>query len=766
MLLLHPEAQNTYKIIKAHKAVTEKVKSPVEMGDGGFKIKFEIEVPLPSKARANGVSKTGVRAHEPVIFYFPPAYPFHAPKIMLRHDFNKSLAHINPLDIEKERYVNPCVYYGNLDDLLHQTGDGLNEIINHLSEWLGKASIDDLIDPTQGWEPIRRDAAFGWIVYDLAGMRSLVQDTENALVFQCGFIQYTFIKKHYFAWGLDINKPKTNISAGLVEQSIYEVKKENDIFGGSLAFISWSDKFDAGQEKVVDQYLSETVQNLKQLFERAEDYGCGSPLKNLFIELRWAYSRARLKINPITIFVILCVRRPYKLIDDDSSLELIPYKVDCKFNEVPSTIESAIPEICEDSQVFPLGHRHELNSNLLKKMSGVKKEINSGTIVSVGCGSVGSKICLYLARSGIGPFCLIDKGIFSPHNAARHALIGFMEIPHLRKADMLAKEIKYLHQKAEPCFDDIIDRCKQVHDGGVSFPKDSRLIIDTTGSTAVREMLASLPLEQIPGRLMHAALFEQGKVGIMAIEGLSRNPNISDLVIRFWDERIDDNDLHKRFSKNSDALTRQEIGLGCGSHTMVMTDMRVSLFSAGIAERARQVMENGASPSGELWIGLLDDYEISFKWEQITLHETVALKKNGSNGWEVRILKKAVDQIENEIKLWDKVETGGVLIGRISLSRHCITISRVLDAPSDSERSESRFVLGVDKLTKRVIEIRKKSGNTLTYVGTWHSHPKGGHASSIDKIALQKISQLRFGFPTLGLIWTPSGFTTMINEGN
>lgn len=93
------------------------------------------------------------------------------------------------------------------------------------------------------------------------------------------------------------------------------------------------------------------------------------------------------------------------------------------------------------------------------------------------------------------------------------------------------------------------------------------------------------------------------------------------------------------------------------------------------------------------------------------------------------------------------------------------TISRVIQAPPDSERSESAFILGVEGLTRKVQEILKKSGGTLNYVGTWHSHPHGGGASSIDKKTLERIKTLRFKAPFLGLIWTPSGFKAIINEG-
>ena len=398
-------------------------------------------------------------------------------------------------------------------------------------------------------------------------------------------------------------------------------------------------------------------------------------------------------------------------------------------------------------------------------MSGGKVVSNNGPIVHIGCGSVGSKIAMHLARSGHGPFYLIDRSVFSPHNAARHALTVLSEIPGQPKASLLAEEIKLFRQKAESDCRDVIETCMSSRGDTTCFPKDTRLIIDSTGSVAVRDMLASLSAKRVPGRLFHAALYEHGKVGVMAIEGPSRNPIVNDLVIRFWDERIDNPELATRFSDDSDGLSRQDVGLGCGSHTMVMPDSRVSLFAAGMAERARHILENGAPDRGELWIGLLDCHEIGISWSQIALGQTTVLQVRAQNRWEVRILKDAADQIVQEAEDWGDIETGGVLIGRISLARRCFTISRVLEAPSDSVRSKTSFVLGIEGLKKRVREILEKSGGTLSYVGTWHSHPRGGQASSIDRGCLERIRKLRFGAPSLGLIWTPSGLKAIIDEG-
>lgn len=758
---LHPEAESVYRILQSHDAVCGKVEKPEPLKEGGFRIKFDMKVSLPSRANTRGISETGVRAQEPVTLLFPPTYPFHAPIILLRSDFNKSLPHLNPIfTLDEEDYVLPCVYDGPLSELLHQEGDGLSEIMNQLSDWLGKAAINDLINPRQGWEPIRRDDTFGWMVYDLSGLRKLVQNREGALVFPCRFWKERCRQKDsFFIFGIDPDTPQ-DITPWLIKNSFYAQKGPGITLYSSLMIFVWSNS-----EAVIDQYLPEDIQNLHQLYQRAEDYGCYDPLHSTLINIGWAYKEASLNISRFPLFVILCARRPYALIGDTSPLELIPYVIECQVvDERSPFLEEAI-QVRKDSPVLPLGHRHPVNSGLLRRMSGGKEDMNNGHIIHIGCGSIGSKIAIHLARSGHGPFKLIDKSAFSPHNVARHALIPIPEIPGQPKASLLAHEIKLLNLEAEPINDDIIELCKHPDNKITIFPDDSRLIIESTGSMAVREMLASLPPKKLPGRLLHGALYEQGKVAILALEGSRRNPNVNDLVIRFWDERIDNPELNSKFISSDGTLSRQETGLGCGSYTMVLPDSRISLFTAGMAERARQILENGSSQNGELWIGMLDEHEIGVIWRIINVGQTTVLKARAQNHWEIRILKEALHLMSQDIKTWGEVETGGVLIGRISLSRRCFTVSRVIEAPPDSYRSKNSFILGIQGLRKKVKEICDKSGGILNYVGTWHSHPKGGETSLIDKASIGGMRRLRFGAPAIGLICLPSGFRVIIDEG-
>ena len=756
--ILHRETECARKIIQSHPSVKEEVDVPRSLNNGGFEINFEVSVPLPSRSNKKGVTETGVKSREPVIFHFPPTYPFQAPAILLRPDFNRSLPHLHPVLRSNEKdHIVPCVYDGPLDDLLHQQGDGLSEILNQLSEWLAKAAIGDLIDPRQGWEPIRRDDTFGWIVYDLPGMRALVQDKEGALIYQCRF--WGRKNQMYFVGGINHRNPK-DLTSWMAKNSFFADKDPLGSSYGSLMIFAWSNS-----EIIVDRYLPESIYSLHQLHERAKEYGCYEPLRNVFVSLCWAIKEASLNMPIFRIFIILCARRPCVLIGDDSSHELIPYVVECHVEDAQLPFSESAIRIRKDSPVFPLGHRHALTSNLLRRMSGETDTMKDGSIVHIGCGSVGSKIAMHLARSGHGPFKLVDKAAFSPHNVARHALIPVPEIPGQPKASFLSEQIKMLRTEAEPYNDDIVTLCQRSDIKTLVFPHDTRLVIESTGSMAVRELLVALSPKKLTGRLLHAALYESGRMGIMAFEGRGRNPNICDLVIRFWDERVDNRDIRSKLQIFSDAMSRQEVGLGCGSHTMVMPDTRVSLYAAGIAERARQFLEGGATQNGELWIGTLEANELQVSWRLVELGQTKALSVKAKNKWEIRILEEASNQISKEAEKYEEIETGGVLIGRISLTRRCFTISRVIEAPPDSKRSQNSFILGTEGLKKQVKEIHDKSGSFLSYVGTWHSHPKGGDPSALDKDSLERMKRLRFGAPAVSLIWTPSVFKAIIDEG-
>lgn len=759
---LHPEAETATHTIQTHNAVIGQVAFPEMLSDGSFKIRFSMKVSLPSRSRAPEISETGVRAQEDVVFHFPASYPMRAPRIYLRHDFNRTLPHFNPMPgFDEGKMVRPCVYEGNLDELLQQYGDGLSEILNHLSEWLGKAAINDLMDPDQGWEPIRRDEILGWMVFDDSEILNIIraQPKGGGAFFPCKYARSRMMG-HYPIARVITYDPFTMRSGLLANMLSYRIPFVGQDIMASATIFAWPDT-SSSETKTAGKYLPESITNLNQLIERADEYGCGSFLRSRLGELTWAFNDSNIPLTSFPLFVVLCAARPFRLIGRDSRFELIPYVVECKLEQNLMNSGQGNLGMNHGSEVKPMGHRHALSSELLRRISGVKECSPIGPIMQLGCGSLGSKIVMHLARCGNGPFLLCDKNTFSPHNAARHALVDYSEIPGLPKALLLAREVAQLKQKAVTDFSDILDNCHSAMHGTYQFSNDTRLIIDATGSISVREALTSLLPAQLPGKLLHAAILAEGEIGVLAIEGPGRNPNVGDLVVRFWDERIQNMNLGAKLGNHSESMQRHAIGQGCSSYTMVMPDARVSLFAAGMAERARQVLEEDPTHS-EIWIGMLDEQKMGVSWKRIILGETVVIRKSG---WEIRLIGEVADQIQRDALSWGNIETGGALIGNVSVIHRRITISRVVEAPPGSMRSQTQFLLGTQGLKSQVMDVWSRSGGSLTYAGTWHSHPMGGDHSDRDKTTLLAMREHRLGAPCVSLIWTPRGFRALIDDG-
>ena len=71
--------------------------------------------------------------------------------------------------------------------MLHR--EGLAGVLNQTVVWLERAALGALIDPTQGWEPVRRDAFEDYLVADADGLRRLVNRGGGY-----GFLEFTYLK--------------------------------------------------------------------------------------------------------------------------------------------------------------------------------------------------------------------------------------------------------------------------------------------------------------------------------------------------------------------------------------------------------------------------------------------------------------------------------------------------------------------------------------------------------------------------------------------
>lgn len=744
------------RLIAAH-PVVENLVVTTDPRIGAVAVDVTLRLGLPNAWMAKGVSPNGVRALESVTLTLPSEFPLQAPQIHLRPDFDRALAHVNPGSPDEPPV--PCIYDGDLLELLQE--EGLAGILNQLVTWLENAALEDLIDPKQGWEPVRRDSIDDLIITDAAHLRSLVSRQEDHRVFRFDYVRYP-IGGGRITFRGGVGRNPLPVNAKNISELFGRrfLREDHDTaVGRSLAIFVWPGRKSSGELFITDRYRPETVTDVGSLKERATEYGCVGPL---LTALNWLETcLAGRTGDPYPVAIILCARRPFHLIDSDSVLELCPY-----------VVEIGAPKLFPDgdrTRVRPAAHRHAISAPLLRSMSGTKPTADIPQWVQIGAGSLGSKIAMHLARAGRAPAIVIDRALMSPHNVARHALVptaepGQMEGLWLEsKAVALADAIQSLGQSAKAHAEDVIKVTRDADRAKHLLPKKSWAIVNSTASLAVREALASVPEKVTIARVIETLLYADGRVGLFSVEGAARNPNTGDLLTETYALIREDATLRRLVFAPGDALRRETIGEGCGSATMVMSDARVSMMAAPMAEALTTLQVNGLPACGRVLLGLVSGDDLSQSWRLHDVPPWVPAVVDGREAWHVRIAERAHQKVVDEVARWPGVETGGIVLGRFSEAAQTFYLVDVWPAPEDSTRSATEFVLGTVGVRAALKDYVESTAYSLYCLGTWHSHLVESGPSSRDRATAEAFALARL-MPSVLLIRTPTRYRALLAE--
>ncbi len=742
-------------LISEHPSV-DGVNAPLtDSASGTTTVDVTFRVNLPSEWRRQRESPSGVRSQEVVWFHFSAGYPLYPPSLSLREDFPRNLPHMQPW-MTDSRPV-PCIYEGDMGELLHQYG--LAGILNQISLWLENAALGRLLNTEQGWEPVRRDSLSDNIVADADQLQRLVNRRGG----------WRFLKVDY------LKMSATDGSSSVHGQVLHEVVKLNPAvvgqhfieeelnggaglrFGTSLALIAWPGKLPSGKAIVSNDYFPETVDSIDSLKERAAMYGCGGELD---AALRWLAKCVSgwAKEGPFPMPVILMARRPFHLIGSTSPIELCPYLVEIRL--------SGLLNDGGATAVRAAAHRHTISRPLLAAMTGRATTVERSRWTLVGAGSVGSKLAIHLARAGSGPEVVIDQSGMSPHNAARHALVpatGDMQVLWMdAKARSLSQALRGLDQDATALVADAVAMALDQKCAQGAWSKRSWAVVNATASLAVREALGAS--EWIRSRVVEASLFAGGRVGAVTVEGPGRNPSTTDLMAEFYAILREEPELSSMVFDDNEAVARQGIGHGCGSLTMPMSDGRLSLSAAGMAEYLLGRQENGLPDTqGEVVIGRLSDDGLGVAWRAERIPPVTVIETKNGSPWRVHLHERALAKMQAEAGHWPDAETGGVLMGRLSEVSRVAHVVDVLDAPEDSKRSAGEFILGTQGLQRHLQDYSTAVGWSLYCLGTWHSHLSPGGASPTDRATARAVALARL-VPSIFLIMTPTGLEALTGD--
>lgn len=737
-------------LLAAHPAVSHVGQPCHHESSGTTSLDVTFDINLPSEWKPAGRSPTDVRSQEVLRLVLPSRFPLDPPQLSLRPGFNRNLPHMQPW-LADGRPV-PCIYDGDLTELCLR--DGLAGFVNQTAVWLERAALGTLIDPKQGWEPVRRDSYRDHIGAQVEVLRALVDRRGGHAFLSSDYLRLSIDNKTD-VFHCQVSATIAKLSPKATSPILTELRVRSDpplYRGKSLALLAWLGKHLSGKAIVSDIYLPETVTSVHDLKERARIYGCATELRN---GLRWLARclQDQPPSGPFCLVVILMTRRPYDVIGTSSPIEVCPYVMDIVSPHTPVD-DDATP-------VRPAAHHHVVSRPLLVQLSGGDVSLKQPQWTLLGAGSLGSKLALHLTRAGYGPEVIIDNATMTPHNAARHALMpptGDMQILWANaKAVMLSDSLRGLDHVARPITADAVKTLIPTRRTQRAWSKRSWAVINATASVAVREALASSEL--LPTRVIETSLFAGGRIGAITIEGPDRNPSTNDLMAEFYATLPRDAGLSEVLLDGNDAIAFQDVGQGCGSLTMTMSDGRLSLFAASMAEYLLAKQRNGLQQdAGELLIGRLSTDGIGLEW-QIAAVPPVTILDSHIDGttWRVHIHHRATDKIEHAVALWPKVETGGVLLGRLSEASRTVHIVDILDPPEDSKRSRNGFVLGTVGLRKRIDEFSAAAGWSLYCLGTWHNHLDLSGPSAIDTATAKAVAIARL-MPSVALIHTPEGY--------
>jgi DNA-binding transcriptional ArsR family regulator len=702
-------AQYARRDILRHPAVQSV--GPLEEGGDGLRLWVDLDLGFGHKWLAEGASPGGVRPVERVRFEFGPDYPGVAPEPSYRADLGRAFAHVQPW-LTADRLPVPCLTEAPIDDF--HAAFGMAGLVDQFVTWLSRAAAGVLIDPEQGWERSRRDSYDDVVVVDASVLRALPDDGR------LGSVGYAYLQTRFGDLALPGGPPRhwlgeADLPVRLADAEIWASTQGRMTWGRGVAVAVWATANGEEPPLTVDVYAPDDVDTWGTLSGKAAEYHVSRRLQ-FALGLLTAHKPSRSERAVLPVVVFLLVRRPILLAGLDSPVEIFAYRIQLPFGGKVPRLDHAMP-------VRRLLVRDQVSTALLRQMSG--KPGHRASWALIGAGSLGSKIGLHLAREGAPPIAVADKAGLAPHNLARHALtpsnlpLGLGWAAY--KSTALADAIEAVTRQAVESLP--VEAAVAI--AALTEPSVApEIIVNTTASLAVR---ASAALSSAGGpRWIDGELFDGAAVGVLRTEGPGRNPGIEELAgTAYVLARAEAAVGAHVFDGRLETVT---LGEGCGSATMVADDARLSLLASSMAEALSDHL--AALPE----VGLVETWRregrgVVYSRAPVGAFTRVPLEE----GWTLSVSDRVQQALSADIARWSRVETGGVLMGRVSLVNRVIYALEVIAAPPDSRRSPNYFELGIEGLDDAISAWARETAGALYCVGTWHSHLGPATPSGVDR---------------------------------
>jgi hypothetical protein len=455
-----------------------------------------------------------IRASEPVLIKVDKKdYPNVPPMVFPdRLDFPKDrLAHLYVA--KKGRPPGFCLVRGDLGEWY--ANKRLKDLYIRTSNWLRDAACGLLAENGDEFDPVRWEGYRGTIIYDYDEVAAVINEKHE---YQEGVnFALALFERVGTESGISFKLSRL-VTTETLESSVEELKKEREKAEDSPArksyhfgYILWSD-----EPRTYHNYIVDFPDDWESLKGFCQQYG----ISTLFLEQQIAENDRNVFVS---IPVIVGVRRPKKVIGFSCDIEFFNFTIKVDTPDVDSgSIITNVP-------VAFYKHSQPLSRNRARAISGSPPVIGRYALIA-GCGALGSKVVMHLARSGETKYILTDPDELLPHNLVRHALLG--NSVGLNKAEALRQEINAVFPNEKmPLLASGKGSGSSLFEPAIT--KYFDWIFDFTASSAFGQTLVRTGFATKP-RIVKAYITNFGDLGLVSFEGKDRNPRLDDIQILLY----------------------------------------------------------------------------------------------------------------------------------------------------------------------------------------------------------------------------------------
>lgn len=346
---------------------------------------------------------------------------------------------------------------------------------------------------------------------------------------------------------------------------------------------------------------------------------------------------------------------------------------------------------------------------LARRYNGIARPGPTGVLA--GFGALGSAIANIWTRQGWGRWTYIDPDLLMPHNLARHS--GYQHQIGHRKVDV-ARAIERAVYSAEEPSRGIQASANDFTDAHVLAALTSaELIVDASTTLEVSRDLA---LNDRAPRSVSAFLTPSGTDSVLLLENADQTIRLDALEAQYYRLILVAPWGDKHLAAYKGDLW---VGAGCRDVSSIIATENVQIHAALLAGQIRTRSERPEAAI-QVWrfnetTGAVDTTEIAPSLP--LLQQVPDLRVVWDHGLHTKVHAFRREGLPRE--------TGGVLLGYFDMKNERVYVVDALPAPPDSRRGEAEFVRGIEGLEAAVDAAKRRTGNIVTYIGEWHSHPFG-----------------------------------------